>query len=88
MASSKVPFDNLHWHQIMAGLIAGDLQVEWPAAMHPLLTQLGKVCVSYDESARPNFDTILCVLSHLEDRLKRQGKSSKTTKSPSIPTHA
>ena len=56
MVTGERPFDGLHPGQIMVGVQAGSLGLEWPAAdMHPRLLRLGQCCLEHDRKRRPLF---------------------------------
>ena len=53
MVSGKTPFGDLHWAQLVSGLIAGDLKLEWPPDAHLAIKKLGQACMAAEPAQRP-----------------------------------
>ncbi len=54
MVTGRTPHADLHWAQLLSGLIAGDLSLAWPPDTHPAIRKLGQACMSHNPAHRPS----------------------------------
>ena len=66
MQACKLPFSDVHPGQLCMGVVAGSLQLEWPADTHPLLRELGASCLAADRRLRPTFQQAAELLGVIE----------------------
>ncbi len=61
MLTGEQPWPDLHPGQIIVGVQAGELQLDWPAHAHPRLVRLGQACLQHERKGRPSFHQVLKV---------------------------
>ncbi|KXZ51071.1 hypothetical protein GPECTOR_14g56 [Gonium pectorale] len=70
LVTGKRPYEGLLHIQIMAAVCSGEQLLTWPPAVHPLLLELGRACLSFKPQDRPTFAQIVRLLQSLEVQMR------------------
>lgn len=45
MTTSQLPHSDLHWGQVLDGLLSNTLTLDWPESSNPVIRKLGQACL-------------------------------------------
>lgn len=88
MASGRRAFTEYHPAQILAGRIAGDLPLLWPADAHPELRALAERCMQHSPDARPSFKEVVDELRRQDNEAKAQHRACSARRRVTLDGHS
>ncbi len=88
MASGKRAFTEYHPAQILAGRIANDLPLVWPADAPPELRALSERCMQHSPDARPSFKEVVDELRRQDNEAKAQHRACSARRRVTLNGHS
>ncbi|KXZ56531.1 hypothetical protein GPECTOR_1g477 [Gonium pectorale] len=85
MYTGQQPYAGLQAAQIVMGVQAGQLSLEWPPDSDPRIVELVEGCIARNPAARPTFNQLITQLTQLEAHIRLETPPSDGASEPRIP---